>query len=46
MRSIYKIPGKGSCLMCQVQQMKSQKKDEEALRAKEKAALARESAAR
>ena len=35
-----------SCLMFQVQQMKSQKKDEEALRAKEKAALARESAAR
>ena len=30
----------------QVQQMKSQKRDEEALRAKEKAALAKEAAAR
>ena len=30
----------------QVQQMKSQKRDEEALRAKEKEALAKESAAR
>ena len=35
-------------LICfiQVQQMKSQKRDEEALRAKEKAALAKEAAAR